>query len=159
MKDIFLSLGSNLGDRPNHLQKALGLLDRHGPPIITISPFFETQALTLDRQPDFINCTCRVESGLSPEDLLQCCQDIEKRLGRKRERRLGPRTIDLDILYFDNWIIRTPTLTVPHPRIHLRRFVLEPLAFIAPNLQDPLSLLTVREMLRDCPDTSWVKRI
>jgi 2-amino-4-hydroxy-6-hydroxymethyldihydropteridine diphosphokinase len=159
MKNIFLGLGSNAGDQLSNLHDALKLLDRLGAPVLTLSPFFETQALTPDRQPDFVNCTCRVESRLSPEVLLQCCLDIEERLGRRRQRHWGPRTIDLDILYFGGWIIRTRTLTVPHPRIHLRRFVLEPLAIIAPGLQDPLSLLTVREMLRDSPDTSWVRRV
>ena len=149
MKTAYLSLGSNLDDREANLNRAL---DRLGSPdvhIKRVSSIYETEPQDLHNQPWFLNLVVEIETTLFPLQLLARIQKIEKELGRRRIVPKGPRTIDIDILLFGNFKIETSTLTVPHPRMHERRFVLEPLSELAPDLCHPISRHTVREMLNE----------
>jgi 2-amino-4-hydroxy-6-hydroxymethyldihydropteridine diphosphokinase len=123
----FLGLGSNQGDRLENLRRAVELLGKRGARLIRSSRVYETDPVGGPPQPDFLNAVAEVETKLSPRDLLQICQDVERIMGRKREARWGPRLIDLDILSFGAEEIDQPDLQVPHPRMHERAFVLVPL--------------------------------
>ena len=147
MKTVYLSLGSNLENREENLRAALGLLESADVRIVRRSSVYETEPRELRNQPWFLNLAVEVETALFPMQLLGRAQKIEKQLGRQRKVSKGPRTIDIDILLFGNFVIGTPQLTVPHPRMHERRFVLEPLAEIAPDARHPVTRKTVREML------------
>jgi 2-amino-4-hydroxy-6-hydroxymethyldihydropteridine diphosphokinase len=147
LKQAFLSLGSNLGDREAHLLEALDRLEAAGIHILRQSSIYETEPQDLPHQPWFLNIVVEVETELFPRLLLARAQAIELGMGRRREVSKGPRPIDIDILLFGNFIIGTRELQVPHPRMSERRFVLEPLAELAPDLRHPAMGKTVREML------------
>lgn len=151
MKTVFLGLGSNLGDRSRALRTALDRL--HGPDlrIRRVSSVYETEPLDCTPQGWFLNAVAQAETRLFPVQLLQRLLRIEAEMGRKRTRaRLhSPRVIDLDLLFYGHWVIDIPTLTVPHPRLHLRRFVLEPLAELAPEWRHPGLRRSVAELLRE----------
>ena len=147
MKQAFLSLGSNLGDREAHLLEALDRLEAAGIHILRRSSIYETEPQDLPHQPWFLNIVVEVETELFPRLLLARAQAIELGMGRRREVSKGPRPIDIDILLFGSFIIGTRELQVPHPRMSERRFVLEPLAELAPDLLHPVTGKTVREML------------
>jgi len=149
LKQAFLSLGSNLGDREAHLLKALDRLEAAGIHILSRSSIYETEPQDLPNQPWFLNMVVEVETELFPRLLLARAQAIELGMGRKREVSKGPRPIDIDILLFGNYVIRTRELQVPHPRMCQRRFVLEPLTELAPELRHPVTGKTVREMLSE----------
>lgn len=145
----YISLGSNLGDRESTLRHALTLLrDRTGH-VVAISSFYDTEPVGFTEQPKFINAVAQLETTLLPEKLMETLLAIERELGRDRSATVpkGPRTIDLDLLLYDDRIIDFPALTVPHPAMHERRFVLEPLAEIAPNAVHPVLKRTARELL------------
>lgn len=147
MKIIYLSLGSNVGDREGNLRAAIALLGAAGVCVLRVSPVYETEPLEVRDQPWFLNLVVEAETELFPKQLLARIQKIELELGRKRVRVKGPRTIDIDILLYGESLIETSELTVPHPRLAERRFVLEPLAELAPELRHPASRRTVRELL------------
>ena len=147
MKLVYLSLGSNLGDRERMLAEALRLLQAPDLRIARISPVYETEPRDLKGQPWFLNLVVEVETGLFPRRLLARIQKIEKQLGRKRGVAKGPRTIDIDILLVGSFVIDAPDLVIPHPRMAERRFVLEPLAQLAPELRHPVLRRTIRELL------------
>jgi 2-amino-4-hydroxy-6-hydroxymethyldihydropteridine diphosphokinase len=147
LKTAFLSLGSNLGNREANLRHALELLEAAGVRIVKRSSVYQTVAQDLRNQAWFLNLVVQVETTLFPLQLLHLLQRIEAQLGRKRNRLKGPRSIDLDILLFGNFIVSTVELQVPHARMHLRRFVLEPLVEIAPELRHPAMQMTARELL------------
>ena len=147
MKTAYLSLGSNIGDREENLRRAIELLESSGAQVIRRSSVYETEPQNLRSQPWFLNMVVEVKTALFPMQLLHAIQKIEKELGRKRVAAKGPRSIDIDILLFANSVISTQALEVPHPRFAQRRFVLEPLAEIAPDLRHPTSRQTAREML------------
>jgi 2-amino-4-hydroxy-6-hydroxymethyldihydropteridine diphosphokinase len=149
LKQAFLSLGSNLGDREAHLRQALERMEAAGIRTLRESAIFETAPRDLPDQPWFLNVVVEVESELFPRLLLARLQAIELGMGRKRDVPKGPRSIDIDILFIGNFVIETRELQVPHPRLHERRFVLEPLAQLAPDLRHPVIGRTVREMLSD----------
>jgi 2-amino-4-hydroxy-6-hydroxymethyldihydropteridine diphosphokinase len=149
LKQAFLSLGSNAGDREAHLLEALERLEAAGIHILRRSSIYETEPQDLPDQPWFLNLVVEVETELFPMLLLARIQAIELGMGRSREISKGPRPIDIDILLFGNFVIATRELQVPHPRMSERRFVLEPLAELAPDLPHPESKRTVREMLAD----------
>ena len=145
-KRVFLSIGSNLGDRALHLSRALDLLDAQHIAIVSRSSLYETEPRDMPaRQPWFLNMAAECRTRLFPLQLLKVLHSIERDLGRARPsaaqtpapRIPQPRTIDLDILLFGNTVMHTPRLTVPHPRMFERRFVLEPLLEIAPDLRRP----------------------
>ena len=147
MKTVYLSLGSNLGDREEHLRQAIERLDRAGARVVRRSSIYETEPRDLRDQPWFLNLVVESETALFPLQLLSAIQKIERELGRQRITPKGPRTIDIDILLYGNFTIRTNVLEVPHPRLSQRRFVLEPLAELAPSLRHPVSHKTIRDLL------------
>jgi 2-amino-4-hydroxy-6-hydroxymethyldihydropteridine diphosphokinase len=148
-KLVYLSLGSNLGDREQMLRLALERLAAPDLRILRVSSIRETEPVDVLDQPRFLNLVAEAETGLFPKQLLARTARIELELGRKRLRPKGPRTIDIDILLYGDAVIDSPELTVPHPRMAERRFVLEPLAELAPDLRHPVTRRTVREMLAD----------
>lgn len=147
MKKVYLSLGSNLGDREANLRRALELLASPEVRVTRVSSTYETEPCDLRHQPWFLNVIAEIETTLFPLQLLGRIQKIENELGRQRLVDKGPRTLDIDIVLFGNAVIETPRLHVPHPRMHERRFVLEPLAELVPELCHPLTRRTIREML------------
>ncbi|MBV9222676.1 MAG: 2-amino-4-hydroxy-6-hydroxymethyldihydropteridine diphosphokinase [Acidobacteriaceae bacterium] len=149
VKTVYLSLGSNLGDRQLHLQRAVACLEGEGVKVQRQSSLYETEPQDVARQPWFLNIVVRCETQLFPVQLLKVLQRIERELGRIRAGavRRGPRVIDIDILLYGNAVIDTPQLTVPHPRMTERRFVLEPLLEIAPELRHPVTKQLLRKYL------------
>ena len=147
MKTVYLGLGSNLGGREDHLQAALDAL--HAPDLVVrrISPVYETEPVDVREQPWFLNLVVEAETSLFPMQLLARVAKVERQLGRRRSVPKGPRTIDIDILLYGSAVVRTPALEIPPPRLHERRFVLAPLADLAPELRHPVTRQTVREML------------
>jgi len=149
LKQAFLSLGSNVGDREAQLLEALERLEAAGIHILRRSSIYETEPQDLPDQPWFLNLVVEVKTELFPRLLLARIQAIELGMGRKRAVSKGPRPIDIDILLFGDFVIGTRELQVPHPRMSERRFVLEPLAELAPDLRHPVNGKTVREMLSE----------
>jgi 2-amino-4-hydroxy-6-hydroxymethyldihydropteridine diphosphokinase len=146
MATAFVGIGSNLGDREGHLGAALDLLSAEaGIEVVGVSSLRETEPVGPVEQGPFLNGAVQVSTELSPVELLARLLDIEQRLGRVRRERFGPRTIDLDLLVYGDEIVDGPGLTLPHPRLHERRFALQPLAELAPDLvvpgQGPVSTL------------------
>lgn len=146
----YISLGSNQGDREANLRGALEELNR--PPEIEvrrISRFIDTEPEGVKDQPVFLNAVAELETCLEPEPLLDRLLQVERAFGRVRSRRWGPRTLDLDLILFEDRRLKTNRLEVPHPRLHERRFVLEPLAELAPDQVVPGEGRTVRQLLRE----------
>ena len=153
-------MGSNLGDRKSHLDRALEQLPQAGVEVKRLSSVYETEPVGLRAQPWFLNLVVEGETELFPLQLLRRLQSIEIAMGRRRSAASGgPRTIDIDILFYGNFVIESDELIVPHPRLPERRFVLEPLMEIAPGLRHPVRHLTVRELRAATPDRSAVKRL
>lgn len=146
-KRAYLSLGSNLGDRRRHLEDALALLREGGVTILRRSSFYETEPRDFVDQPWFLNLVVEVDCTLFPRQLLSLIGRIERRLGRRRTVHKGPRTIDIDILLFGNFVLHSHDLVIPHPRMLERRFVLAPLAELAPELRHPITRQTMRDAL------------
>ena len=147
MTRVFLSLGSNLGDREALLQEALRRLEASGVAIVQRSSIRETEPQDLTDQPKFLNMAVEAATDLSPAELLSRIHVIEAAMGRERTIPKGPRTIDIDILFYGDTVMETGQLQIPHPRLASRRFVLEPLAEIAPGLRHPVTGLTILELL------------
>ncbi len=154
---VFLSAGSNLGNRKANLEAGLQMLAEAGIRPKRVSSFFETEPVGNTAQPWFLNLALEVETVLTPEDLLQSCQQIELSRGRVRSFHGAPRTLDLDILLYGNLIQRDPHLTIPHPRMIDRKFVLKPLAEIAPEVLHPILKASVLSLLQSCTDRSSVQ--
>ncbi|WP_420150700.1 2-amino-4-hydroxy-6-hydroxymethyldihydropteridine diphosphokinase [Spirosoma sp.] len=153
----FLLLGANLGDRVATLRRAVQLVTERIGTILLQSCLYETAPWGVTDQPTFLNQVIAVETELEPEAVLAQTQAIEQELGRVRLEKWGARIIDIDILYCDQRIIQTATLTIPHPYLHLRRFTLVPLAEIAPGFIHPILAKTTLDLLADCPDKNEVE--
>jgi len=150
---IYLSLGSNLGDRLNNLRKAISLL----PPKVKVSQqssIYETEPWGYTDQPTFLNQVIKAETDLEPTSLLAFVKSLETSMGRQESFRFGPRSIDLDILFYDKFVMNTPQLTIPHPRIAERAFILVPLAEIAPDLVHPILNKTIQLLKTNVDSTS-----
>ena len=151
MKTVYLSLGSNIGDRERHLKAAIELLPAAGVEVLRVSPVYETEPVDYTAQAWFFNLVVEAETVLFPMQLLSRTARIERELGRIRSVAKGPRTIDIDILLYGRAVVKTARLEIPHPRMVERRFVLAPLNDLAPNLRHPVTNRTVREMLGAAP--------
>jgi 2-amino-4-hydroxy-6-hydroxymethyldihydropteridine diphosphokinase len=147
MKIVYLALGSNLGDRSGNLSRAIERLGADDVRVLRVSSVWETEPRDLPDQPWFLNQVIEAETSLFPRQLLQRIHRIERELGRVRSIPKGPRVIDIDILLFGRAVVSARELEIPHPRMTERRFVLEPLAELVPDLRHPVSKRTVREML------------
>ncbi len=154
---VYLSLGSNLGDRAASLHEAIRRLESVGR-VQAVSPLYETEPVEFTTQPWFLNCALSLETTSRPEELICRVLQIEKAMGRERDQPKGPRTIDIDILLFGDAIVSTPSLTIPHPAMAQRRFVLEAVAEISPEVKHPTLKKSVRELLAELPAGQSVRR-
>ena len=156
---VYLSLGSNLGDRKKNLRTAIAALAEARVRVTGVSSFYETEPVDLREQPWFLNCVVQAKTEIPPLDLLHALRGIEARMGSKRLVSKGPRLIDLDILLYGSETIDTLELQVPHPRMLQRRFVLVPLAEIAPSLKHPQWERTATELAAKLQHSSEVRRL
>lgn len=159
MPTIYLSLGSNVGDRAANLRAAIAALTPADVHVRQVSSFYETEPVDYLNQPWFLNCVVEAETELDPQVLLQALRTIETQLGSKKDFAKGPRKIDLDILLYGSETIATPDLQVPHPRMLGRRFVLTPLAEVAPHLKHSSWPGTAAVLLDHIADNSRVTRL
>jgi len=157
MKIAYLGLGSNLGDRNANLVDAITRLAGESVRVLRTSSIWETEPRDVRDQPWFLNQVIEVESDLLPHQLFQRIQRIEREMGRQRRTPKGPRLIDIDILLYGSAVVQSDDLEIPHPRMTERRFVLEPLAELAPDLRHPVSGRSIRELLTDVAEQSAKK--
>jgi len=157
-KQVYLSLGSNRGDRLANLQRAMEELGKAGVKVQRASSFYKTEPVDFRPQAWFLNCAVEAATAFMPMQLLKAVKSVERTLGRRPGVNKGPRAIDIDILLYENVVVRTAALTIPHARMNERRFVLVPLRELAPAARHPVSNRTVAEMLQDSPDLSQVVR-
>ena len=156
MAIAYIALGSNLGDRARHMREAIQKL-KPGMMVEAVSSIYETEPQYVQEQPAFYNAVVRVQTDMPPEDLLAHLKNIEKEVGRTTTFRNGPRVIDLDILLYDDRQMDSPSLTIPHPRMHERAFVLAPLVAIAPDIIHPSLNVPVRTLLQQLTQRSIVQ--
>ena len=156
---VYLSLGSNVGDRDENLKAAIAALPAAGVQVRRVSSFYETEPVDYLDQAWFLNCVVQAETELPPLELLRRLRGVEARMGSKKLIAKGPRLIDIDILLYGQETMDTSELQVPHPRMAQRRFVLVPLAEIAPGLRHPSWPGTAQELLAETPDKSEVRRV
>lgn len=147
MPTAYIGIGSNLGKKRDNCRKAIEMMAKEGLSIRALSSFYEMEPWGVKKQPAFVNMALMVETALKPKGLLKTLLRIEDKMGRVRDFMWGPRLIDLDILLYDEMVIEEPELQVPHPLMHERVFVLEPLAEIAPRLRHPVLKKTIKELL------------
>jgi 2-amino-4-hydroxy-6-hydroxymethyldihydropteridine diphosphokinase len=159
MQIIYLSLGSNVGDREANLRAAIAAIEGAGVRVRRVSSLYETEPVDFLEQPWFLNCVVEGETESKPLALLRALREIEVKMGSKKLIAKGPRLLDMDILLYGEETIDTPELQVPHPRMMNRRFVLEPLAEIAPELRHPSWSGTATDLLARTPDRSAVRRL
>jgi len=158
MAKAYLALGTNLGDRVENLITALDLI-RQKAQCIKTSSLYETEPVGVKEQPWFLNQAAQVETDLPPLELLDFLKGVERQMGREKAELNGPRLIDLDILFYENLILHTSELTIPHPRLYLRNFVLEPLNEIAPEFIHPVLGLSVRELKSGLNSPEWAVKL
>ncbi|MDA8106255.1 MAG: 2-amino-4-hydroxy-6-hydroxymethyldihydropteridine diphosphokinase [Nitrospiraceae bacterium] len=149
MSIAYIGIGSNVGNRRYHCLKAVELLEQNGQKVSKISSLYETEPWGVKDQPPFINMAVEIETAFPPKKLLGLLKKIEKKMGRKKTVRWGPRVIDLDILFYDDLTVNDDDLVIPHPFMHIRAFVLEPLSEIAPEIVHPVLRKKVAALLRE----------
>jgi 2-amino-4-hydroxy-6-hydroxymethyldihydropteridine diphosphokinase len=157
-ESVYLSLGSNVGDREGNLHTAVDRLRALGE-VVAVSSFYETEPVEFTAQPWFLNCAVKLDTEKMPKQLLAGILEIEQQLGRRRGQDKGPRIIDIDILLFGNSIVEDSGLTIPHPAMHERRFVLEPLTEIAPDVRHPVFKQTIRQLRDALPPGQAVRKM
>ena len=146
----YLLIGSNLGDKTTYLKNAGSYIQQQCGQIVKQSSFYETEPWGFTEQPSFLNQALCIQTELAPAELMHTLLQIESKMGRTRELKMGPRIIDLDILQIDQQIVDTPLLQLPHPAMHLRRFALIPMEEIAPQLMHPQFNKTIAQLLAEC---------
>jgi len=159
MNKAYLLTGGNTGNREKYLQQAIELISQKCSNIHKQSSLYETAAWGKTDQSAFLNQALLLHTDLEAAELMNVLLSIEELMGRHREEKYGPRIIDIDVLLFNNLVLQTPLITVPHPELNNRRFALTPLAEIAANYKHPLLHKSIRQLLKDCPDTLPVQRI
>jgi len=162
METAYLLFGSNMGDKMALFEQACNLINNRCGQVAAISSAYESEPWGFEAEEWFLNCVIVVKTKLEPETLLHELLEIERELGRVRHPEIQgycSRTVDLDILYFGDRIIHSEPLTVPHPRLHLRRFALAPLCEVAPDFVHPVLQMTQGQLLQQCPDESIVRKI
>ena len=155
---VYLSLGSNVGDREANLREAIRRLADSGQ-VRKTSALYETQPVDLLNQPWFLNCVVELETGMTPQDLMRAALALEEEMGRMRIKKKGPRKIDIDIVLFGDAIVDTKSLTIPHPEMHKRRFVLQPLVEVAPLARHPVLNRTASELLQEAGEGQIVRKL
>jgi 2-amino-4-hydroxy-6-hydroxymethyldihydropteridine diphosphokinase len=158
MNNVYILTGGNIGDRVMNLSNAASAIESYCGVIKAYSSIYETAAWGKEEQSPFLNQVLLLQTRFAPEKLLHLILAIESEMGRVRKEKYGPRTIDIDILFFNDAIIDTETLIVPHPQIQNRKFVLTPLAELSPQLMHPILKETVTTLLANCPDPLNVKK-
>ena len=157
MKEVYLSVGGNLGDREKNLYIALDYLKKHGFTINSMSKIYETASWGINEQPDFLNIVIKIYTNLDAERVLEQILYIEKLMGRTREKKWGNRIIDIDILAYENEIINSENLKIPHPFMHERKFVLVPFNEISPEWNHPTIKTEIKILLQNCKDNCEVR--
>ncbi len=152
MNKAFLLTGGNLGDRVNNMKHCSFLIEKSCGALIKKSSLYETAAWGKKDQPDFLNQVLLIDTPLTPESLLSALLTIEQQMGRYRGEKYGPRIIDIDILLYNDEVISEPRLTIPHPRMQERRFVLEPINEISPGMIHPVLHKSMLQLLKECSD-------
>jgi len=157
MNKVYIGIGSNLGDREKNIKEAISLINAYSSiNVVKISSIYETEPVGFKEQNWFLNLVIEVETTFLPQELLAILKQVEAKLGKKIERKWGPRTIDLDILLFNDIILELPDLQIPHKLMHKRTFVLVPFAQIAPNVKHPVLNKTIQELLGLVRDNSII---
>lgn len=159
MSVVFLGFGSNKGDRLGYLRKAVGAVRGiPGVVVMAVSSVYETQPRGLEEQPDFLNAALVAESSVPAAELADSLKALEQSLGRTGSERWGPREIDIDLLFYDKLVLESVSLSIPHPELHKRRFVLEPLRELDPDFIHPRLGASISVLHANCPDTGWVRK-
>jgi 2-amino-4-hydroxy-6-hydroxymethyldihydropteridine diphosphokinase len=159
MNEVYLCLGGNLGDGLANLNRACELIENKAGKIMLKSSVYRSQAWGMDKAPDFFNQVIKIETEISAQVLIGGLLEIEKEMGRERKGELAyqNRIMDIDILFFNKEVIKTDNLEIPHPRLHLRNFVLRPMLEIVPDFMHPVFNKTIRELAEICPDKGEIK--
>lgn len=157
---VYLSIGGNLGDRQENLEETLTFIEFNFGDILSTSSVYESEAWNMENALPFLNQVVKIETKLMPTELLQEIEELEEFYGRKRKKdQYLSREMDVDILFFDDENIETDKLIIPHPRLHLRRFVLEPLTEIAPEMVHPFLKKSMSQLLKECEDKSQIQKL
>ena len=161
LMNVFLGIGSNIGDKLQHIEASLALLQQKAGTIKKVSAFYETEPWGFQSDDTFLNIVAEIETCLSPSDLFAACKNIENKLGReqKKANAYQSRPIDIDVLFYGNEILKTEQLAIPHPLIQERLFVLQPFCDIAPDFLHPILHEKMSVLLEKCADKNWVKKI